>query len=443
MTTVADATTHSLPRVAVESPTRTGMALSEVAVMDRTVVAYLSSYGLSMLGNSVAAVVLPLVVLQTTGAALGAGAVAAATAIPAVLAGVFMGGVIDRVHRRSASIVTDLVSAAAVAALPMVDLVGDLSVGWFVTFGIIGSFGDVPGLTAREALLPQITAQNIISADRLVGLRESLGAIVMLAGPAAAAGLVTAVDGATALWVTAALSLAAALTTFAIPREVGAVAATGGGVKTGKNPASVAIEQLREGWTFLFLRSRFLLTVTIVNLVLVSTLAALQGLLLPVHFTATGEQGQLGLVLSAMGVGLLLGSVALTALHARMTRRTWFVTGLVGSVAGIGVVANFPPVIWVFAGAVVLGLGGGVVSTLLGVLMNERIPDAMRGRVTGTQNAVLTGAPSVGVLGAAVLVDTKSLATAGVVVTAVWTAAVAGALLAPALRDLAPRTSYQ
>ncbi|EED6098059.1 MFS transporter, partial [Salmonella enterica subsp. enterica serovar Typhimurium] len=48
-------------------------------------VAYLASYLLSLLGNSIAGVALPLIVLQVTGSALGAGAVAAATAIPAVL----------------------------------------------------------------------------------------------------------------------------------------------------------------------------------------------------------------------------------------------------------------------------------------------------------------------------------------------------------------------
>ena len=58
--------------------------------MNRTVLAYLTSYGVSFLGNSVAAVVLPLVVLQTTGSALDAGLVAAATALPAFAAGLLM-----------------------------------------------------------------------------------------------------------------------------------------------------------------------------------------------------------------------------------------------------------------------------------------------------------------------------------------------------------------
>ncbi|MGW7353698.1 MFS transporter [Streptomyces sp. NPDC054784] len=413
--------------------------------MDRTLTAYLTSYGLSLLGNSVAAVVLPLVVLRTTGSALDAGVVAAATAGPAVLAGLLMGGVVDRVNRRTASVVTDLVSAAAVAALPVVDRVAGLGLGWFVLFGVVGSFGDVPGLTAREALLPGVARRSGTGTDRLVALRESLGAVVLLVGPAVAAGLVVAVDGAGALWVTAALSCAAAAVTLCVPRAAGALPGgadgadgTEGARRTGERPARDAFAHLREGWTHLFRRSPLLLAVTALNLVLVTVLTALQGLLLPVHFAASGNEGGLGVVLSALAAGMLAGSALYAVVGARATRRTWSAGALAVSVAGVGVVASLPPTGALLAGAVLLGAAGGVLSTVLGVVMTERVPDRLRGRVTGTQNAVLTAAPSAGVLGAGVLVEYASPATAGVVVAGVWCAAVVAALLTPVLRDLGP-----
>jgi len=172
--------------------------------MPLSAVAYLASFFLSLLGNAVAAVALPLIVLQTTGSALGAGVVAASTAIPAVLAGLFMGVVIDRINRRTSSVATDLVSAAAVAALPVVDAVSGLTIGWFVLLGVIGSLGDVPGMTAREALLPAVVRHSGVAADRLVGLREALGAVALLVGPAMAGTLMTVLEGATVLWITAA-----------------------------------------------------------------------------------------------------------------------------------------------------------------------------------------------------------------------------------------------
>ncbi|MFD1859346.1 MFS transporter [Aeromicrobium camelliae] len=251
--------------------------------MNLVSVAYLGSYFLSLLGNAIAAVALPLIVLQTTGSVLGAGAVAAATALPAVVAGVLMGVIIDRIDRRFSSVLTDLISGASIAALPLVDLVTDVNVGWFALFGLIGSLGDVPGMTAREALVPAIVRHGAMEAERLVGLRESTGALAVILGPAAAGGLMAAFDGATVLWVTAATSLAAALATLLLPRSVGTIRREEHGAEPG-----TSWSQLREGWTLLFRTSPFLLTTTAMNTVLVAVLAAMQSLVLPVHFTEIG-----------------------------------------------------------------------------------------------------------------------------------------------------------
>ncbi|SEB60294.1 Sugar transporter [Nocardioides exalbidus] len=406
--------------------------------MNRSVLAYLTSYGISFLGNSVAVVVLPLVVLQTTGSALDAGLVAAATALPAFVAGLFMGSVVDRYDRRWVSVLTDVISGAAVAALPITALFTDLGLGWFVLFGILGSFGDVPGLTAREALLLPVARRSSWTVDRLVGLREGTAAITMIVGPAIAAGLVTALDGTEALWVTAGMSLLAALITLVLPGDVGVIGAS----PAGSSPRAV-LAHLAEGWSLLFLCSPFLLTVTVLTLVLASCLAAVQGLLLPVHFTITGDEGRLGLVLSSLAVGMLVGAGVYAAVGTRLSRRVWLVVGLLGSAAGLLVIGSLPAVWLVFGGAAIVGTFGGMVSTVLGVLMTERIPEQLRGRVTGTQNALLTVAPSLGILATAVLVDQVSLEAAGLAIGGLWAVVAVAALFLPSLRDLSSSESSQ
>ena len=397
-------------------------------------IAYLSSYVLSVLGNSIAAIALPLIVLQTTGSVLGAGAVAAATAVPAVLAGLLMGVVIDRINRRTSSVVTDLVSAAAIAALPLIDLFSELNLGWFILFGVIGSLGDVPGLTARDALLPAIVRHGRIASERLLGLRETLGAVALLVGPAAAGTLIVLFDGATVLWITAGASFAAALTTLLIPHRVGAIRAddrdaaplTGG-----------SWMQLREGWRVLF-HSRFLLAVTTLTVAAAVVLAALQGLVLPVYFTLVERPGMLGFVLSALAAGSLVGGLVYTVAGARGRRRTWFVTGLVGTTLGFALIAPLASVWMVLIGAFVVGLSSGLFSSLIGVLMIERVPEQMRGRILGTQNAVMTAAPPVGILAAAVLTEIVSVYVAAVVLTAVWLVAGIVGVCARSLRHLDP-----
>ncbi|WP_159618876.1 MFS transporter [Ruania rhizosphaerae] len=394
---------------------------------------YFASYVFSLLGNSIAAIAIPLVVLQSTGSVLGAGTVAAATAIPAFLAGIFMGVVIDRINRRTSSVVTDMLSAAAVAALPFIDLFTDLTVGIFVLFGVIGSLGDIPGQTAREALLPAIVAESGLSKERLLGIRESIGAAVLVVGPAIAGTLVALLEGSSVLWVTAGTSLVAALITFTIPRRLGAITAA-----TDSSAPRGAVHQFREGLSTL-VRSRILILLTAISVVSGVVLASFQGLVLPVHFTAVNETALLGFVLSALAVGLLIGS-GIYAVLAKPggARAAWLRTGMIGATLGFIVIATLHSTPLILVGAFVVGLASGLFGGLVGVLSLEHIPDAMRGRVMGTQNALLSLAPGIGIMGAAALTEAWSLQGAAAVIAALWAVLTVVALFTARPRDLRP-----
>jgi len=397
---------------------------------------YLASYALSLLGNSIAAVVFPLIVLQMTGSLLSTGVLVASTALPAFLAGLFAGVVIDRINRRTSSVVSDLISAASIAALPIVDLITGLDLGWFILFGIIGAVGDVPGMTAREAMLPAIVRESGLTAERLIGIRESISALVIIVGPAAAGTLMVAFEGSTVLWITAATSLAAALLTLLIPRRVGALTALPGGAGTTVLPAGSVWAQLREGWGVLFGSNRALRAVTLLSLAMVAVLTALQGMLLPAHFAFINEPGLLGFVLTAIAAGTLLGGGLYAVFGARGRRRTWFATGLSGTVLGIGIVAVLPVTPVLFAGAFLFGFSSGLFGSLIGVLMLEGIPERMRGRIMGTQNSLMMIAAPIGMVAVALLGEQWGLRTAGIFVAAVWLVAALAALIAPVLRTL-------
>ena len=399
-------------------------------------VLYLASYALSLLGNSIAAVVFPLIVLQMTGSLLSTGVLVASTALPAFLAGLFAGVVIDRVNRRTSSVVSDLISAASIAALPIVDLITGLNLGWFILFGIIGAFGDVPGMTAREAMLPAIVRHSGLTNERLVGIRESISALVVIVGPAAAGTLMVAFEGSTVLWITAATSLAAALLTLLIPHRVGALARVPGDAGPVSLPAGSVWAQLREGWGVLFRSNRALRAVTVLSLALVAVLTALQGMLLPAHFAFINEPGLLGFVLTAIAAGTLVGGGLYAIFGARGRRRTWFVTGLSGTVLGIGIVAVLPAVPVLFAGAFLFGFSSGLFGSLIGVLMLEGIPERMRGRIMGTQNSLMMIAAPIGMVAVAVLGEQWGLRAAGMCVAVGWLVAALAALIAPALRTL-------
>src|SRR5690606_38636321 len=225
---------------------------------------------------------------------------------------------------RTSSVVTDLVSAAAVAALPLIDMLSGLSLGWFILFGVIGSLGDVPGMTARDALLPAIVRHGGIASERLTGIREALGAVALLLGPAAAGTLMVLFDGSTVLWITAATSLTAALLTLLVPQHVGTIVQADGSAVT---VAGNGWAQLRDGWRVLF-RSPFLVVTTTLSLASLIVLASLQWLILPVYFSLVEQPGMLGFVLTALAGGMLVGGTVYAVASTRGRRRVWFLAGL-------------------------------------------------------------------------------------------------------------------
>ena len=93
---------------------------------------------------------------------------------------------LDVLNRRDVPAVSDLVSAASVAMLPVIDATVGLSFGWFVAYGLIGAIRDVPGMTTRDVLLPVVCKKDGVDMQRFVGVSQSAESF-LAAGPSAAA----------------------------------------------------------------------------------------------------------------------------------------------------------------------------------------------------------------------------------------------------------------
>lgn len=391
---------------------------------------YLTSFGTSLLGNSITAIALPLLVLFTTGSPLGAGAVAIAASVPSAIAGLFMGSLIDRINRRTAAILSDVISAVALLVLPIIDMTVGLHLGWFIAVAILNSFGDVPGITAREAMVPAIARAAAIAPARLIGLRESLGGVALLIGPALAGILVAALEPVTVLWVTAGIAALAALLTLFIPGRAAAHERDAAPAAEAPKAGSVL-----EGMLILF-RSPLLRTLLMLGVTLAVVLAATQGMIIPVHFAFLGEPQYVGFVLSALAAGLLVGGGLFAALGERIPRRAWLIAGVVVIGVGFAVVGILGPVWSVFIGAAIVGFGGGGMNAVVGLTFVENVEESRRGKVLGAQNAILTLVPAAGIGGAAVLIELGSMHLATIVLAAIWLAVAIATLLTRSIRRL-------
>ncbi|MCP3799654.1 MFS transporter [Allokutzneria sp. A3M-2-11 16] len=395
--------------------------------MKRLVVLFLGAETLSLLGNSVAGMALPWLLLTRTGDAAAAGVVTAATGIPMLVAAIAGGVVIDRVGRRRISIGADLASAACMAALPVVDALFGLDIGWFIALGIAGAVFDIPGMTARETLLPDVAKATGMSLERLSGLRQAMIGATLIAGPALGTLVLGWLDSATALWVTAATSALAALLTWLLPASLGST-----GVAE-KEPLTAAVKV-----AVTVLRSEpVLIALTVLSAASVLVMAPLQMLLLPAHFVATGgSASQLGPVIMASALGMIGGNLVYSAVGTRLSRRGWLTVSLIASIGAIGWLAALPGYWWLVAASGALGVVSGPIQPLMLVLTSERVPEEARGRVFGVQNAVLLSATPVGVFAGGWLISGFGVHTTGTLITVVWAVLAVGMLLLPGTRQM-------
>ena len=394
---------------------------------------FLASSALSLLGNSISSVALPLALLVTTGDALAAGTLALVCMLPQAAAGVVGGGVLDVLNRRDVSAVSDLVSAASVTMLPVVDATVGLSFGWFVAFGLIGAIGDVPGMTARDALLPAVCKRDGVDMQRFVGVSQSAESLVAVVGPSAAAFIVGLSGPIAAFAVTAAASALAACMTLSIPRETGRVPARD---VRGRGAIAAALASAKSGLRTLLTGDPFLRACVVFTLLMVAALGGFQGIVLPVHFVEEGRADLLGFVLASISAGLLAGTGAYSLLAKRLSNRSWYVVSLLGMLAGVTLMSLLPAFPLLLLGAAALGLFSGPFSALLGFRMLEAIPDEVRGSVLGVQNSLLLVVSPASVFAASALTSLLGVNAAAATLAAAWLIFTVYALAANPMRSI-------
>lgn len=400
----------------------------------RATLPFVASSSFSLLGNSIAGVVLPLVLLAKTGDALAAGTLAIVCALPQVLAGVFGGALLDRFNRRDLSVLSDLISAASIAALPIIDMTVGLSFGWFVVCGIIGAIGDIPGMTARDTLLPAVIEHDNLDLQRFMGVSQSIDNLVVIVGPAVASMGMGFLGAANTLWLTAALSFVAAMTTLFVPRAVGippkADRPGGAGL------VRTAMQSTKEGVRVLFKSDAVLRASVVLGMLIVIVMGSYQGMVLPVFFTQENAPTLLGYVLSAMSVGALAGSLGYAKFAYAMKRHTWYVVSFIGMAIGVAALGSLASYGVILAGAAMLGLFSGPVSALFGYFVYGLIPDEHRGAALGTQNSMLLVVAPIAVFATSIVIEIVGVGMTSLVLALGWILLTLYALAMRAMREI-------
>ncbi|MFJ9079917.1 MFS transporter [Streptomyces sp. NPDC102278] len=369
----------------------------------RPFAAVLAANAISTAGSSLTLIGVPWFVLQSTGSAGRAGIVAFCATLPVIVAALVGGPVIDRIGRRRVSAVSDLICALSVGAVPLLHHAGLLEFWTLCALMAIGGLVHTPGLTARYVLIPHLAEHAGTTVAKAAGLYDAVSRGARMVGAAVAGVLIAGFGAETVLFLDAASFALSALLVAAFLRGIPAAEPQ----RTSEKASFAGYRaELAEGWAFL-VRSRLLTGITLMVMVTNGLDQGWSSVLLPVHGReALGGATALGLMVSLFGGFALLGALLYGAWGGRYRPRTVFAAAFLLCGAPRFVVAAFTDTPLPLAVTMALsGLGAGVLNPILTTVMMEKVPDALRSRVSGVTTAGCELTMPLGGLAAGLLVD--------------------------------------
>ena len=293
-----------------------------------------------------------------------------------LLAFVLVGGIAaDRLPQRLVMLAADLVRAAILLVLGWLSLTGDLRIWHLAAGGLVVGAGEAFFIPSYTAILPHLLPESeLLAANGLEGTLRPLAQ--QATGP---------VLGGVAV---AALSPGVAILTGGLTYLVSAgclLAMNFRPAKGAHTPPGLAsvFADLREGFDYVR-RTSWLWATLLFALALVLFIVGPLEVLLPfaIRDNLGGGADEYGLALAAFGVGGAAGALAISS--RRLPRRYLTVMILMwglGSLpfAVVGVAEAF----WVmFAALFVVGATYTAAMVIWGTLLQRRVPDGLRGRVS-------------------------------------------------------------
>ncbi|MGW5785847.1 MFS transporter [Streptomyces sp. NPDC003757] len=364
----------------------------------------LAAMAVSLTGTRISVVALPWFVLVTTGSATRTGLVAFCEMTPYVVVKAFTGPLVDRIGPRAASWTTDLASATAAAAVPLLHALHLLSFPLLLVLVALIGAARGPGDLAKEVMVPEAAERGRVPLERATGLSGVIERLASTIGLAVGGSLVALLGPLTGLAVNAGcFALGSVIIKLVLPRGMGHAAVQALSQAGETEPGYWR----RFGEGFTFLRGEPLLLTVIVMVGITNLLdAAITSVLVPVWARESSNgPTAIGLMGSVMGAAGVAGSLIAAVVAHRLRRRMVVLTGFLLAGAPRFLILAFDAPLWaVVAVFAVTGFGAGFVNPVLGAVLVERVPRRMLGRVNALGDSLAwSGIPLGGLLaGAAV-----------------------------------------
>jgi MFS family permease len=349
---------------------------------------------ISMIGDWVLWVVLPIRVYELTGSSLATAGLVASLVGPRIVFGSFAGVFVDRWDRRRTMMIASVLQAAAIVPLLLVDARGTIWIAYPVMAlaATLSTFSE----PAENAFLPRLVPETeLVQANALNALNNNLARLV---GPALG-GLLYLGGGLTLVTVADAATFLGAALLLALVRVGGKADRAEHGADEPTTPGG-ALARMGHEWVEGLRSIRRSRPVSVI-LVVSGATAIGEGIfsvmfLIWVTQALSGGVPQLGWFMSAQAVGGLLGALVIGSFARRFTPERLFGCGLLAFGILDLLLFNYPLVLSGIALGLVLIVLVGIPSVAASsggqTLLQREVPDRYRGRVfaaLGTTSAAL------------------------------------------------------
>jgi len=382
---------------------------------------------ISTAGSWLLVVALPAYVFHLTGSLLATGLTMVAEYLPALLLGPIAGVLTDRWDRRRVMLASDVFRAVVVAG--MLFATSRESV-WVIYVALVAeSIGSVLFRPAAQAMTPAI-----VGAGSALSSANSLNAVtdgtVRLIGPPAGAAVLSLAGFQALIWIDMAsylLSAVAVYRTTSQPRR-----------RREEYARGRVLADLVAGFGLLRAEpvGHALLLLTTVFLFANASLSAL---LVPFGIERLGGSEQVGIVVSGLGVGFLVGAVVIRAVVDRVQPRYLLAATQLATTVGFLLLFGSSSLAVALSAALIIGMFGSMTLVTPQTTLQRVVPNAALGRVSAiffTAEALATLAGAVAGPALAGATSFWTTAVASCVVSAVG--ALVGIALLPVSSELLP-----
>ncbi len=349
----------------------------------------------SQMGDGLTGLAILVLIHRITGSVTALAAMAITASLPQVALGLYAGVVADRFDRRRILVASDVARGLAVLSLAAIH--SRAQVPWAYAVGFLQATVGVFFEPARAALMPAIVESPALLAAN--ALSQTTRVAAGMAGAALAGLLLTLPGGAAIAFALDALSfLVSALLVAGMrapPRPAGAASARGGG------QAQAILQGLRH-----LVGSRVLVGLFLTFAIAMLGLGAVNVLLIPLLVSELhGSTAFVGFARGAQMLGMFGGGLAVSALAGRLgpvALIVFGICGLGGSFAGLGLLLRPGMVVALLAA---MGVFSSALQAGTATLLQQRVPDALRGRLESALDTLLVLVLMLSMAGAGVLSD--------------------------------------